>query len=70
MTTNWTVINWTLTTHLVNGKTWTIPNLGNDNRDNGKKIWTVPKNWPMKTNLVNENKYGRYQTRNVTKKKT
>lgn len=69
MTTNWTVINWTLTTNLVNGKMWTIPNLDNDNRGNGgKKICAVPKYWPMKTNLVNENKYGRYRSRNVTKK--
>jgi len=70
MTTNWRVINWTLTTNLGNGKTWTIPNLDNDNKPRQwQNIWTVTKkNWPMKRNLVNENKYGRYQTRNMTKK--
>jgi len=69
MTTNWRVIHWTLTANLVNGKTWTIPNLDNNNKlTQWQKIWTVTKNWQMKTNLVNENKYERYRRRNRTKK--
>jgi len=69
MTTNWRVINWRLTAKLVNGKTWAIANLDNNNKlIQWQKIWTVTKNWPMKTNLVNENKYERYQRRNRTKK--
>jgi len=53
MTTNCRVINWTLTTNLGNGETWTISNLDNDKKlRQWQKIWTATKNWPMKTNLV------------------
>jgi hypothetical protein len=55
--------NWTLTTN------WTLVQCKSvDNTKLGQyKIGEWQQIWKVTTNLVNENKHGRYQTRNITK---